>query len=68
MSLVLYKQYPGEDLQKILRQMNDPVYLPTMSMAQLYDQIYEAKPPLIENLLYPGTYLFVGAPKLGKSS
>lgn len=59
--------YPDEDLERILRQMADPGYLPTMSMVQLYDQVYQAKPPLIENLLYPGTYLFVGAPKLGKS-
>ena len=52
---------------RIVRQMTDPSYLPTISMTQLYDQVYRVRPPLIENLLYPGTYLFVGAPKLGKS-
>ena len=52
---------------RIIRRTADPSYLPTISMTQLYDQVYCAKPPLIENLLYPGTYLFVGAPKLGKS-
>ena len=56
-----------EEIYRIMRQMADPGYLPTMNMAQLYDQVYRAKPPVIENLLYPGTYLFVGAPKLGKS-
>lgn len=52
---------------RIVRQMANPGYLPTISMAQLYEEVYQAKSPLIENLLYPGTYLFVGAPKLGKS-
>lgn len=51
--------------------MNDSNYcnnpLPTVSMNQLYEAVYHPKPPLIEGLLYPGTYLFVGAPKLGKS-
>jgi RecA-family ATPase len=36
-------------------------------MSELYDTVYRSKPPLIDGLLYPGTYLFVGAPKLGKS-
>lgn len=29
--------------------------------------MYQSKPPLVDGLLYRGTYLFVGAPKLGKS-
>ena len=58
---------PELDFQEMVRRMTDPSYLPTISMTQLYDQVYRARPPLIENLLYPGTYLFVGAPKLGKS-
>lgn len=41
--------------------------LETISMTELYDTVYPIKPPLIEGLLYTGTYLFVGAPKLGKS-
>ena len=36
-------------------------------MSELYETVYESKPPLIDGLLFPGTYLFVGAPKLGKS-
>ena len=27
----------------------------------------QSKPPLIDGMLYPGTYIFAGAPKLGKS-
>lgn len=41
--------------------------LSTLSMNELYNCVYAKKPPVIDNLLYTGTYLFVGAPKLGKS-
>lgn len=36
-------------------------------MHDLYENIYESRPPIIDGLLYAGTYLFVGAPKVGKS-
>ena len=52
--------------REMLRQM-DPSYLKTISMSELYDAVYQSKPPLIDGLLYPGTYIFAGAPKLGKS-
>ena len=57
-------------MEEILRQMQrmaEPSYLPTMTMSQLYDTVYESRVPIIDGLLYPGTYLFVGAPKVGKS-
>lgn len=41
--------------------------LNTISMDELYENVYRSRPPIIDGLLYPGTYLFVGAPKLGKS-
>lgn len=53
----------GRDLSRVF----DPRYLRTISMSELYETVYERKPPLIDGFLYPGTYLFVGAPKLGKS-
>ena len=59
-----------ENMEEILRQMQrmvEPSYLPTMTMSQLYDTVYESRLPVIDGLLYPGTYLFVGAPKVGKS-
>ena len=46
---------------------NNSKVLETVSMAELYDMVYPSKPPLIDSLLYTGTYLFAGAPKLGKS-
>ena len=59
-----------KDLEEMLRQMqrfNDPAYLPTISMNELYENVYQSRPPVIDGLLYTGAYLFVGAPKVGKS-
>lgn len=42
-------------------------FLETVTMSELYDEIYAPKIPIIEGLLYRGVYLFVGAPKVGKS-
>lgn len=44
-----------------------PDFMQTVSMPELYEMVYAGKPPIIEHFLYPGTYLFVGAPKVGKS-
>ena len=45
----------------------DPLYMKTVTMQELYQDIYSKKPPVIEGLLYQGTYLFVGSPKISKS-
>jgi len=37
------------------------------TVTQIHDLQFTARPPVIDQLLYPGTYLFVGPPKLGKS-
>ena len=61
---------PEEDLTKNegqIDRVNDPAYLPSLSMNELYEKVYPGKPPVVEGLLYPGVYLFVGAPKVGKS-
>ena len=47
--------------------MSDPAYLHTVSMSELYETVYQSRPPVIDGLLYSGTYLFAGAPKVGKS-
>ena len=41
--------------------------LQTVTMEELYDTVYPPKAPIVEGLVYAGTYLFVGAPKVGKS-
>ncbi len=56
-----------EELQKEMLLMMDKSYLKTVSMNELYETTYDSKPPLIDGLLYAGTYLFVGGSKLGKS-
>ncbi|OUP68073.1 hypothetical protein B5F11_15025 [Anaerotruncus colihominis] len=62
---------PSEkDLEEMLRQLQRtsvPDYLPSLSMNDLYERVFPGRPPIIEGLLYPGVYLFVGAPKVGKS-
>ena len=56
-----------EEMQRELLRMADPSYLKTVSMTELFDNVYQSRPPVIDDLLYRGMYLFVGAPKLGKS-
>lgn len=55
------------DYQEIIRRMTDPYYIHVMTLSELYDTVYENKLPIIDGLLYAGVYLFVGAPKVGKS-
>ena len=56
-----------DELKKKLRRMQDPAYLPTVTMTELYDTVYESRPPVIDGLIQNGTYIFAGAPKIGKS-
>ena len=53
--------------QKEMKKMMSPSYLKTVTMTTLYDTIFEAQAPLIDGLLYRGTYIFAGSPKVGKS-
>ena len=61
----------SENLEEIYRQMqrmNDPAYLHTVSMNDLYETVFQSRLSVIDGLLYSGTYLFAGAaPKVGKS-
>ena len=50
-----------------MQRATDPAYMHTISLNELYEQVYASRPPLIDGLLCSGTYLFVGAPKMGKS-
>ena len=56
-----------EEIQQVFQQLYDPSYLKTVSMTELFDSVFQSKPPIVDGLLHRGTYLFVGAPKLGKS-
>ena len=62
-----------ENLQELTKQLramqrkSDPDRLQTFTMEDLYETVYPPRPPIIDGLLYPGTYIFAGAPKVGKS-
>ena len=48
----------SENLEEIYRQMqrmNDPAYLHTVSMNDLYETVFQSRPPVIDGLLYSGT-------------
>lgn len=59
--------YCLEEIARQIRRYNSPGYLRTFSMQDLYENVYDSRPPIVDGLLYAGTYLFVGAPKVGKS-
>ncbi len=61
-----YEELFRQQQNELLRQM-DPSYLKTVTMTELYDNIFESGTEIIEGLLYQGAYLFVGSPKVGKS-
>lgn len=44
-----------------------PGFLPVRSMDQVYGTQYPPREPIIDGLIYPGTYLLSGSPKTGKS-
>ena len=50
-----------------LTQQSSKNYLPTVNLEELFDEVYRDKPAIVENLIYPGTYILAGAPKVGKS-
>lgn len=56
-----------DDLYNKIRELENPHYLNAISVTELYDCCFKSRPPIIEGLLSAGTYLFVGAPKVGKS-
>lgn len=56
-----------EELLRMMQRMNDPAYLHTVSMNELYENVYRSRPYIIDGLLYSGAYILAGAPKVGKS-
>ncbi len=62
-----FGEVDAEYLDQLVTRRMDPAYLETVSMTQLYDTVFETKAAPIDGLLCRGTYLFAGAPKVGKS-
>ena len=56
-----------DEIYRRIQRLTDPHYLHTISMTELYQTAYQSRPPIIDGLLYRGTYLFAGSPKIGKS-
>ena len=56
-----------ENYEEMLVNNTEMDKLQALSLEELYDEAYKPKMPIIEDFLYAGTYLFVGAPKVGKS-
>ncbi len=50
-----------------LNQESGKNFLPTINLDELFESVYRSKPAIVENLIYPGTYILAGAPKVGKS-
>lgn len=59
--------FSEEEYDSFLSRIQDPSYLPTMSMQELYSTTFAGRPPIIDGLLHTGAYLLAGAPKVGKS-
>ena len=69
-TLTDYDSFGNDEFEDVFanwEEICDPNRLNTVTMAELYETAYPPRSPIIENLLYPGTYLFAGAPKVGKS-
>jgi len=45
----------------------DESYLHTVSMTELFDSAYQSKPPIIDGLLYRGTYLLPARRRLARA-
>ena len=56
-----------DEIQRRIARMNDPSYLNAITMTELFDTVYHDAEPIIDKLLFPGLYIFAGAPKKGKS-
>ena len=55
------------DFMQKLQQLQNPNYLPMVEIGELMDQVFTGTPAIIDDLLFQGTYILAGAPKIGKS-
>ncbi len=59
-----------EECMKQIEELNrlcDPDILQTVTLSELYETVYESKPPVIEDILFPGLCIVAGDSKIGKS-
>lgn len=56
-----------DDIFKEFEEEGRKDFMRTIDMNELYDMPFEPRVPIIDGILHKGLYLFVGAPKVGKS-
>ena len=64
---LIKKRSPILSMQAPMRTQTGRTDLKTITLTALYEMTFAPRTPVIEGLLYSGTYLFAGSPKIGKS-
>lgn len=55
------------NIDQIIQRMNDPSFMPVVSMEDIYGMVFSPKEWIIKGILRSGLYILAGAPKVGKS-
>ena len=55
------------NIDHLIQRMNDPGFMPVVSMDEIYGMIFSAKEWIVKGILRTGLYILAGAPKVGKS-
>ena len=55
------------NIDQIIQRMNDPSFMPVVSMEDIYGMVFNPKEWIIKGILRSGLYILAGAPKVGKS-
>lgn len=55
------------NIDQIIQRMNDPSFMPVVSMEDIYGMVFSPKQWIIKGILRSGLYILAGAPKVGKS-
>lgn len=55
------------NIDQMIQRMNDPSFMPVVSMDDIYGMVFSPKEWIIKGILRSGLYILAGAPKVGKS-
>lgn len=55
------------NIDQIIQRINDPSFMPVVSMEDIYGMVFSPKEWIIKGILRSGLYILAGAPKVGKS-
>lgn len=62
-----HPEYISEEYQSMMRQVDAPGFMPTVTLDQIFGMQFDEKPWIVDGMLRPGLYILAGAPKVGKS-